>query len=86
MDEGHGMQLGALLGIEVIHVGLVLEVVGIQLAAVQGDVGLHVVGILHDFKIDALFLQDRGRSLENFGMGRRGGADTDCFGSLAGRS
>ena len=43
MDAGHGDQMGAVLLVEVVQVGLMLEVVGVYLAVLDDVVGLDVV-------------------------------------------
>ncbi len=57
MDGADADQMGAVLVVEVIQIGLMLEVVGVQIAALDGDVGLDIVGVFHDFQIVALGLR-----------------------------
>ena len=58
VDAGNGDQVGALLLIEVVQVGLMLEVVGIALAILNDGVGDHIVIVLLDVQRDALVGQD----------------------------
>ena len=60
-----------------------LEVVGVEIAAVKRDVGLDVVGVFHDFQRVALGLKVGAGGFQNFGMGGDGGADLDGDGSDA---
>ena len=81
MDGGHGDQIGALLFIEVVQIGGVLEVVGVDFAAVHHQIGLHIVLKLGDLQRPALF----GKKLCGFGedlrvgRGRSGHGDGAFF-------
>ena len=74
--------MGAVLGVEAVQVGGVLEVVGVEFTAVHGQVGLHIVGVDDDLQLVALLGQDRLGDLEDLGMRHRGGADADLYGFL----
>ena len=85
MDAGHADQVGAVLLIEIVHVGDVLEVVGIQFALFHGVVGDHIVVEFLDDQGVALFGHQFLGDLQNFTVGRGGGADGDglSFGLFA---
>ena len=70
----HGHQMGTMLGVVVLHVGGVLEVVGVVLPLFHSGVGDHIVAIFHDFQGNALFLQGFDHLLEDFGVGGGGSA------------
>ena len=59
MDVGDAHEMRALLLIEVVEVGNVLEVVGVDLAFLGHRVGLHVIGELLHFKGVAFLLEQR---------------------------
>ena len=79
--------MGAVFPVEIVHVRYMLEVVGIQLAALYHVVGLYVIGEFHNFKGDVLrgkdFLRDgkdfrvRGRGSSNAYLGTRKGVIVD---------
>ena len=69
MDGGHGHQVGTLLFIEIVQIGGVLEIVGVDFAAVYNQVGLHIVLKLGDLQRPALF----GKKLCGFGEDLRVG-------------
>ena len=69
--------MGAVLGVELIHVGDVLEVVGVQGAVLQGVVGGHVVVVLHDVQCVPVLGQGVLDLLEDGRVGGGGGADLD---------
>ena len=69
--------MGAVLGIEGVEVGLMLEVVGVALAVLNHIVGNHVVGILGDLQGPAVLGEDFTGDLQDFGMRRGGGGDAD---------
>ena len=70
MDAARVYQVRALLFVEVLQIGDVLEVVGVKLAALDDVIGLHIVLELLDLERPALGSQD-GRGLrENFGVRR----------------
>ena len=71
MHAAHGRELGAFLGIEIVQIGLVLEVVGVQILAVQGHIGLHIVGVFDDLQVDAFGLEHVFDRIQDLGM-RRG--------------
>ena len=70
VDGGHGHQIGALLFIEVVQIGGVLEVVGVDFAAVYNQVGLHIVFKLGDLQRPALFGKKLCGLCQNFRVGR----------------
>ena len=61
--------MGAVLGVEVVQVGLMLEVVGVNLAAVHHVVGLDVIGELLDVQGDVFLGQDVLGDGQDFGVG-----------------
>ena len=69
--------MGAVLGVEVVKVGDVLEVVCVDLAALNDVVGLDIVGVLDDFEGDVLLGEDVLCYLEYLGVRRGGGCDGD---------
>ena len=72
VDAGNGDQVGALLLIEVVQVGLMLEVVGVALAILNDGVGDHVVIVLLDVQRNALVGQDLLADLQDLAGGGRG--------------
>ena len=54
-----------------------LEVVGVEFAAVQGNVGLYIVSVLDDLHFIALGLEKRLGGTQNFRMRRRRSANFD---------
>ena len=81
MDGGHGDQIGALLFIEVVQIGGVLEVVGVDFAAVHHQIGLHIVLKLGDLQRPALFGQELCGLCQDLrvGRGRSGHGDGAFF-------
>ena len=69
MDASNGDQVGALLLIEVVQVGLMLEVVGVALAILNDGVGDHIVIVLLDVQSDALVGQDLLADLQDLAVG-----------------
>ena len=61
--------MGTLLFVEVIHIGLVLEEVGVQIAAFHGQVWLHIVGVFDDLQIHSLGLEILLHLSQNLSMG-----------------
>ena len=53
MDRADGNDIGAVFGVEVIEVRNMLEVVGIDFAAVNNVVGLYIIGEFFDVEGDA---------------------------------
>ena len=84
MHKGNGHQRRALFLVEVVKIGLVLEVVGVQFLAFQSQVGLHIIRILDDLQVIALSLELFGRDVKNLGVGRRRGPDLDDLGGHGG--
>ena len=74
MDLGRAHQVGAIALVELIHVGDVLEVVGVQGAVLHGQVGLDIVVELHDLQGNALLRQQVFHHFQNLGVGGGGGA------------
>ena len=74
MQAGGAHQVGAVAGVEVVHVGDVLEVVGVQLAVLHVVVGQHVVIVIHNLQGDAVLGQDLLGLLQDLGVGRGGRA------------
>ncbi len=87
MHRADGNEVHALFLHEVVEVGLVLEVIGVQLLAVQSHVGLDIIGVFHDLDFVALGLEHLIGHFQKFSMGRGGRAhlDFDGFGSGQGR-
>ena len=73
VDAGDGDQVGAVLRVEVVQVGLVLEVVGVHRAVLDHVVGDDVVVKFLDVQGDALGLQDGHADLQHFAVGGGGG-------------
>ena len=72
VDTGNGDQVGALLLIEVVQVGLMLEVVGVALAILNDGVGDHIVIVLLDVQRNALVGQDLLADLQDLAVGSGG--------------
>ena len=70
MDTGHGDEVRTLLGVEVLEVGQVLEVVGVDAAVFNEGVGGDVVVDDLDLQCDTLLSQDVLDDLEDLGVGR----------------
>ena len=77
MDGGHRYQMGAVLSVEVIQIGAVLEIVGVQVSLFQGGVGQHIVGELHHFQVVALGGQLVFNRVEDLRVGGDGRAYLD---------
>ena len=77
VDTGNGDQVGALLLIEVVQVGLMLEVVGVALAILNDGVGDHIVIVLLDVQRNALVGQDLLADLQDLAVGSGGGSAAD---------
>ena len=69
--------MGALFGVEVIKIGGVLEVVGVNGAVLHDGVGNNVVVVGLNVEGDVLFGKDLFGDLEDLGVGRGGGGDGD---------
>ena len=80
MDHGNGNQLGAVVCVEGIEVGNVLEVVCIQFAVVNNQIGLHIVGILLDVQRPAVLGQNFCCDLQDLSMGRGRSSNGDGLG------
>ena len=74
MDLGHAHQVGAVAGIEVVHVGDVLEVVGVNGAVLHRLVGHDVVVEGLDLQGVSLFGHDVLGHLQNASVGGGGSA------------
>ena len=72
MDLGGADQAGAVLHVEVIQVGDVLEVVGVQGTVLHSLVGEDIVVELPDLQGDPLLGQEVLHHLQNLGVGGRG--------------
>ena len=72
MDGGNGYDMCAVFPVEIVHVRYMLEVVGIQLAALYHVVGLYVIGEFHNFKGNVLRSQDFLRDGKDFRVRGRG--------------
>ena len=81
MDAARVYQVRALLFVEVLQIGDVLEVVGVKLAALDDVVRLHVILEFLDLERPALGSQDGSDLRENFGVRRGAGSNGD--GALA---
>ncbi|MNF90605.1 hypothetical protein D3C84_731750 [compost metagenome] len=75
-------QVGALAAVEVVQVGLGLEVVGVQVLLVHLQVGLHVVGEDLHFEVHAFLGQLGFDQLEDFRVGYRSGGDGEFLAGL----
>ena len=69
--------MGAVLGVEVLQIGQVLEVVGVHGAVIHHGVGYHVVVVALDIQCDVLGGQDLLGDFQDLGVGRGGGGDGD---------
>ncbi len=69
-----------------VHVRLMLEVVGVEVAAGQRHVGRGVLGIDDDFQLDALFGEIGCDLFQNFGMRRGRRADDELLRHRHGRN
>ena len=69
VDASHGDQMSAVLLVEVVQVGLMLEVVGVDLAVLDDIVGLDVVIELLNIQGDALLGQDVLADLQDLAVG-----------------
>ena len=80
MDALDRHQVGALLLVEAVEVGGVLEVVGVDLAVLGGGVGQDVVGELLDLEGPAVLLELLlDRAVQDFGVGGGGGGHGDLL-------
>ena len=70
----HAHQVGAILSVEVVQIGDVLEVVGVNAAVLHRGVGLDVVGKLHDLQVDSLLRQQFLHHGQDLGVGSGRGA------------
>ena len=77
MDLGDANEVGAVFLVVVVEVGLVLEVVRVEAAVRQGDVGLHVVGEFNDLERPTLSSEQVFRSIQNLGVRRGRSANLD---------
>ena len=84
MDSAGGGQFGAVFGVKVVQIGLVLEEVSVQVAVGQGFVGHDVVGELFDLQLDALLGQLVADGFQDLGVGGGGGADHQFGGAFGG--
>ena len=76
--------MGAVVLVEIIEIGLVLEIVGVKIAVFGGDVGQHIVVILHDFQCDSLLFQQLGGLTQDLGVRRDAGSHLESlFGTLS---
>ena len=83
VDAGHAHQVGAVLSVEVVQIGDVLEVVGVLGALLHGGVGDHIVAVDVDLQVNALLFQDGNADFQNFGVGS-GGSSHVQHGGLCG--
>ena len=80
VDGADADQMGAVLLVEALEVGAMLEVVGVNLALLGGGVGQDVVGELGDGELVALLLENLlDRAVQNLSVGRGGSADIDLL-------
>lgn len=77
VDVGDANEVGAVFLVVVVEVGLVLEVVRVEAAVRQGDVGLHVVGEFNDLERPALSSEQVFRGIQNLGVRRGRSANLD---------
>ena len=77
VDTGHGNQIGALFLIEIVQIGDMLEVVGVDLTAVYHQVGLDIVLKLGDLQLPALLGENLRGLGQNLRMGGGGGGNGD---------
>ena len=74
MDGGNGDDVGVVLGVEIVEIGLVLEVVGVDSAVFDNGVGHDIVIIDLDVEGDVLLGEDALHDLEDLSVrGRRSG-------------
>ena len=81
VDARNGHQMGTLFGIEVVEVRDMLEVVGVDFAAVHYQIGLHIVFKLGDLQRPAFLGKDFGGFCQNLRVrhGRGGYGDGALF-------
>ena len=70
-------RVGSVVGVEVIQIGLMLEIVGIHIPVLNHVVGLHIVVEFLDFQGIAILGQNFGGNLQNLRMGRGGSGHRD---------
>ena len=75
VDSADADEVGAVLLVEAVEVGGVLEVVSVNLAVLGHKVGLDVIAELNDLKVDALLRQNLLGHIQDLGVGRGGGGD-----------
>ena len=74
--------MGAAGGVEVIQIGDVLEVVGVLIAVLHGGIGHHIVAVLMNLQVDALFGQNGYALLQDLGVGGGRGGHVQSNGLL----
>ena len=77
MDGSCTYQFGAVLLIKGIQIWLMLEIVGIQIAAIQRLVRNYIIGVLLNLQIISLGCHHRLGRLQNLRVGSRAGAYHD---------
>ena len=77
VDLGYPDQVGAVGLVEAVEIGGVLEVVGVEIAVLQGGVGQNVVVIDHNLQVVALLGQLIFDQLKDLGVGRGARADDE---------
>ena len=84
MDPAGNAEVGAVVGVEVLQVVDVLEIIGVDLAAVDDIVGLDIILKLDDLKFVALCCQDRLYLRQDLrvGCGARGDSNVIVFRGL----
>ena len=84
MDPAGNGKVGSVVGIEVLKIVDVLEIVGVDLTAVDNIVGLDIVLKLDDLELIALGLQDRLYLSQDLSVrcGARGDSDMIVFRSF----
>ena len=79
MDCRYGNKLCTVFGVEVLEIREMLEVIGVELAAVYNVVRLNVVGIFLDVKRNILILENILYNCQNFGVRCGRSRDSDFF-------
>ena len=81
MNLGNAYQVGLVLGVEGVKIGLMLEVVGIHFPVFHHGVGNHIVGILGDLQGPAVLGKNVAGDFQDLrvGDGRSGHGDDLVF-------
>ena len=75
MNLAQGNEIRLFFFIVVFQVGYVLEIIGINIAALTSFIGQDIICTFNNFKLDALLFQGFNTGLKNFRMRRHTGAN-----------